>query len=200
MVIPPELAAMIDAGRKAIEQQAAKEQEAIAAENAELARLRDEHLNKLPVWMREYAYCDGGHEVIVYIELPGCAPIRVKSKSWSGYYGEIVVIDPLSIDFDGEADEWYVGIAMRDCSTIEEAVAVAADLGESYWQMQTEAERRNLHHIKPASTAEQPPVAPTLSTNATTEPDPLARIADALEMIAFRLTEGVIYVRRADQI
>lgn len=189
---------MIDAGRKAIEQQAAKEQEAIAAENAELARLRDEHLNKLPAWMREYAYCDGGHEVIVYIELPGCAPIRVKSKSWSGYYGQIEVTDPLSIDFDGEADEWYVGIAMRDCSTLEVAVTHAADLGESYWQMQTEAERRNLHHIKPASTVAHAAASP--ATSATTEPDPLARIADALERIARRLDEDVIYVRAADQI
>lgn len=151
-----ELAAMIEAGRKLIEAQSTAEQLKAAEAEAEALRLKAIHLAKLPAWMHEYAtVINWEHVVRIYLNLPGCAPIYADSRSWSIGLEGLGVAGPLDVLFDD--DEWYASSTYHTCQEIETAVAIAAEHGESYWAMRTEADRRNAEGLRPNPTPEPEP-------------------------------------------
>lgn len=172
-----ELTAMIEAGRKAAEKRIAV------------------HIDKLPKWMREYADAISSYEAVIAIDLPGCAPVRADSTVHRFGLTTIRALEPDNIYFDYEDNEWRVCTSRRYFETLEEAVAFAADCGESYWAMRREAEQRNMAGITPHKDA---PAMPAPAPVVDAQPDPLERIADALERIANRLENEVIYIARAD--
>lgn len=179
-----ELTAMIEAGRKAAEKRIARVDEYAEWKRQEDARVRAAHFAKLPEWMHEYTSVTGSYGSQVAIDLPGCAPIHAESRAESGGLYLIDVLEPMGILNDGDNGdngEWHVGANRRHFSTLEEAVAFAADYGESYWSMRREAGQRNMAGITPHKDAPATPVpAPAVDA----QPDPLERIADALERIA----------------
>ena len=166
-----ELAAMIEAGRKTIEERQTDARIRLAQKIAIAAEERERHLAKLPAWMHEYAaLTDGDYGRRIILTLPGCAPVFADSEEvqyGDDDFAKIEVAEPTSILYD--EDEWYVGYIRWYCQSIEEAVALAAEHGESYWAMRAEADRRNAEGLHP----EPEP-----------EPTPDERIAAALERIA----------------
>lgn len=108
----------------------------------------------LPEWMREYCSVPHGERWAMTIMLPGCSPI-IADYTWgteaSGTkrsWRRLHVVEATDLEYSTTLNNWYTrtrlseGPADSD-ATLEQIVAIAADLGESYWEMRREADRRN---------------------------------------------------------
>jgi len=181
-----ELAMMIAAGRRQIEEEHKQRESDLVEQAKEDIRLRSAHLSKLPEWMREYASCEGRYTTSVEVLLPGCSPVCFSSslsRDDDCMYHSFRTYEPMSVQFSDDGDQWFVDVRIECGSNLETVVAKASEWGESYWQMSTEIDRRNQQNIKPFS--------PAASAGESIEAQPMAsfrplltRIADALELIA----------------
>jgi hypothetical protein len=148
MSIPQELQEMIERGRQ-------------AAEEAHRAQLDSAGL---PEWMHEHLSYDGYRTERYRLMLPGCAPIEFRvARQWLGFWQVVYsarVDEPRAVYFDDEAAEWRIhevaAVLPPDADSLDEAIALAAELGESWHAMHAEAERRNAEGLRP----ETPPAKP----------------------------------------
>lgn len=195
MNIPPELTAMIEAGRAEIAAAERRNQEAqLEWQREQDERNRARLASFLPEWMHDYATVNDDEDGTVSIILPGCAPFMVMQRG-DDISGRAWLREPMGVEYASWTNQWYVNTEphlVLDWS-LDALVALAAKWGESYWTMRAEAERRTAAGIK-----EPAPVEPQAEPVTPAAPGPLERIAVALERIAERLENGVIYTSDAD--
>lgn len=135
-----------------------------AETNRHLNRLID--AGELPAWMREYCAFNPGDLWQMTIHLPGCAPISA-AYGWHGdsavlRWHRVTVAEPVELEFSPTLKSWYVHTRMYaepHGSNFAQIVAIAAYLGESYWEMRREADRRNAAGETPQ---QEPPTRVTL--------------------------------------
>lgn len=147
--------------RAARERWAAKQAEMVEEKRQQAEETRREMLGVLSRghtdwWALEYAgeITPSVHEWCVLIEmrLPGCAPFRIEMDRSSGAIYDCRVQEPTHVNYrDGQG--WIVEFAEQWIDDADQTIDLAASFGESWFEMQSEADRRNAEGLKPAAPA-----------------------------------------------
>jgi len=108
-----------------------------------------------PAWMLEYVgEVRGGESFRFALHLPGCAPISVHMFP-NGRVRNYVVLEPERVEYRA-GEGWRVAGAERLMFDLDEAIDLAAGCGESWFEMQADADRRSADGLKPPA---PPPTA-----------------------------------------
>lgn len=165
------------AAKRVVVEEEERQQEARrqAERAASRARIMRDLAAVMPEWALEYVGWEINYSSRRFykLQIPGCSPIELKLETWGLLIGFSVGC-PLAIEWDDEAEEWYVSWRPEtpaDDKDFDAALDLAASYGESWHEMQTEAARRNAQGIKPAPAGDD--------TQALTAFD---RAGDALEL------------------
>lgn len=132
----------------------------LQAEAAESTRLADEEVRRQALAVAERIFAPWllehfgeidrfGDGYAISLLLPGCAPVRFFMFE-SGNLDCITVREAVRIDY--ESGKWRVVSATHQVDSPIEAVDLAASFGESWHEMQAEADRRNAEGLKPPPT------------------------------------------------
>ena len=168
-----------------------EEQDAIAEQQAEARDYRRmlEYAG-LPAWMNRYLEHKVHNAERWYtLSLPGCSPLVftvTRFSNGAASYSNLSAREATGVHFDADAEAW---VMRWQNSTIpgriydlDEAIALAFDLGESWHAIKTEAARRDAEGLRPNPSPGVKPEQPALPSAPYDE-----RIAVALERIADRL-------------
>ena len=117
-----------------------------------------------PEWMYDYMSAHNYQDEWRFeVSLPDCAPFTFRSMRFidgTYSYSDVRVLEAQNVWFDLDAEVWHVKyqpVGLHSMPALDEAIALAADLGESWHAMSTEAARRNAEGLRPEPPTEQTP-------------------------------------------
>lgn len=154
-----QLQEIIERGRQAAEERKRREEMAsIARREREAARYRDRLLRSgLPGWMIEHLSVELHDSDAWYtLALPGCTPVAFTVVTYTDgtrYYDKIAVRRGEGVCYDQDAGLWRIRYSYdhipRGADSLDEAIALAADYGESWHALAADVERRNAEGLRP---------------------------------------------------